>query len=202
MVDTINLYISAAKDLQVERDFLSRNITEIPVPLGWQILFSPIKEKQINKDAIREADVHLLILGEDIRAPIGYEWYLSRQAGRTPIAYLNKNTPRTLAAQAFHRDISYQVNWHFYDGLSDLRLQTLQQISQYILMQEVHFTLETTDKEKLSDFIRELEDIEPEKIEGAQSVAGEDSIILSRERFTPRDGILIQGPSESKEDNS
>ena len=69
-------------------------------------------------------------------------------------------------------------------------------------MQEVHFTLETTDKEKLSDFIRELEDIEPEKIEGAQSVAGEDSIILSRERFTPRDGILIQGPSESKEGNS
>jgi hypothetical protein len=158
VVDTINLYISAAQDLHLERDLLSRSITEIPVPLGWQILLSPLKEKQINKNAIKEADIHLLILGEDIRAPIGYEWYLSRLAGRTPIAYLKKGIPRTPAAQAFQRDISYQVNWMPFEGLSDLRLQALQQISRRILLQEFYLALEAADKEKLTGFIKELED--------------------------------------------
>jgi hypothetical protein len=197
VVDTIKLYISAAQDLQSERDFLSRSITEIPVPLGWQIHLSPLKEKQISKETVREADIHLLLLGEDIRAPIGYEWYLSRRAGRTPAAFLKKSIPRTPAAQVFQRDISNQVKWNPFVDFQDLRLAALQHIGRYILSQEVYFTLESSNKAKLSDFISDLETIEPEIIEGAQSVAGEDSIILSRERFTPSDGILIQDPEDN-----
>ena len=99
MVDSIMRYISAADDLQIERDLLGRSVAELPVTLGWQIFLSPIKEKQLNKDAIREADIHILILGGDIRAPIGYEWYLSCQVGRKPITFLKNGIPRTPAAQ-------------------------------------------------------------------------------------------------------
>jgi len=201
VVDTIRLYISAAKDLQVERDFLNRSITELPVTLGWEILLSPIKEKIINKVAIREADIHILILGEDIRAPIGYEWYLSRYAGRTPIAFLKKGVLRTPAAQSFKRDIDYQINWLSYNNLSDLRIKALQQISHSLLMKDAHFALKTSEKEELSNFINELEETEPESIINAHGGAGENSVILSRERFTPKDGVLIQSPSDSDPKN-
>ena len=201
MVDTIKLYISAAKDLSAERDFLNRSITELPVTLGWQILLSPIKEKQINKVAIREADIHLLILGEDIRAPIGFEWYLSRQAQRSPIPFMKKGILRTPAAQAFQRDISYQTNWLPYNDLSDLRFKALQQISSYILSQDAYFTLNSSEKEELSNFIMELEDHKPELIKDTLGGAGENSVILSRERFTPKDGVLIKAPSDNDQNN-
>jgi hypothetical protein len=181
------LYISAADDLQIERDLLGRSVAELPVTLGWQIFLSPIKEKQLNKDAIREADIHILILGEDIRAPIGYEWYLSCQVGRMPITFLKNGIPRTPAAKYFRRSISDFASWITYNNLSDFRNQALHQIGQYLL---------------LSNFIRDLEDTKPENIPESQGGAGDNSVILSRERFMPKDGVLIQSPSESNQNNT
>jgi hypothetical protein len=50
VVDTLLLYVSAAKDLVPERDLVGRCVTEIPVSLGWKISFSPLKEKQIESE--------------------------------------------------------------------------------------------------------------------------------------------------------
>ncbi len=201
MVDSVMLYISAADDLQVERDLLGRSVAELPVTLGWQIFLSPYKEKQLNKGAITKADIHILILGEDIRAPIGYEWYLSRQVGRMPITFLKNGIPRTPAAQYFRRSISDFAKWKTYNNFSDLRNQALHQIGQFILKHADFFVLKSVEMEKLSNFIRDLEDTQPEKIQVAQGGAGENSIILSRERFTPKNGVLIQAPSESNQNN-
>ncbi len=202
MVDSVMLYISAADDLQIERDLLGRSVAELPVTLGWQIFLSPIKEKQLNKDAIREADIHILILGEDIRAPIGYEWYLSCQVGRMPITFLKNGIPRTPAAKYFRRSISDFASWITYNNLSDFRNQALHQIGQYLLKQASFFTLNQVEMEQLSNYIRDLENTEPENIPESQGGAGDNSVILSRERFMPKDGILIQSPSGSEQDNS
>ena len=202
MVDSVMLYISAADDLHIERDLLGRSVAELPVTLGWQIFLSPIKEKRLNKDAITKANFHILILGEDIRAPIGYEWYLSRQVGRMPITFLKNGIPRTPAAQYFRRSISEFSSWKTYNNLSDLRNQALHHIGQFILKQASFFTLKQVEKEQLSNFIRDLEDTEVEIIQDAQGGAGENSIILSRERFMPKNGMLIQAPSESEQSNS
>src|SRR3990170_3296483 len=76
MVDILHLYISAASDLDLERESLSRLVAEIPVTLGWRVIQSPIHGEMLNTNAITEADVHILLLGTDIRAPIGLEWRL------------------------------------------------------------------------------------------------------------------------------
>ena len=41
MADQVLLYISAASDLEREREVLSKAVTEIPVDLGWRIVQSP-----------------------------------------------------------------------------------------------------------------------------------------------------------------
>ena len=43
MADTILFYISAAQDLEYERDMLARAATEIPVSLGWRIQQTPLR---------------------------------------------------------------------------------------------------------------------------------------------------------------
>lgn len=198
MVDTIKLYISAANDLQLERDLISRSTTEIPVTLGWQINLTPFGEKTLEEDLVLDANLHILILGIDIRAPIGFELYLSRRVGRSPFLFLKGGINRTPAAVNFYRSVSEVGQWHTYDALEDLRFKALKHISRHILNRSEFFSLHTDEKDQLSKFINDLEKSTPEQIEDRQGVTGEDSVILSRERFTPQGGVLIKAPEERK----
>ena len=84
MSDILRLYISATTDLDFEREVLNRAITEIPTTLAWQITLTPLTHEEPDTQAITEADVHLLLLGGDVRAPIGVEWLAARRAGFPP----------------------------------------------------------------------------------------------------------------------
>jgi hypothetical protein len=98
MADFFNLYISAATDLDYERDLLGRLVTEIPVTLGWHIRQSPSRGESPDLEAVTHVDLHLLLLGSDIRAPFGLEWFVSRRAERRPVLFLMEGTLRTTAA--------------------------------------------------------------------------------------------------------
>ncbi|MCJ7537573.1 MAG: hypothetical protein MUO57_18770 [Anaerolineales bacterium] len=189
MIDTIKLYLSAANDLSAERDLVSRVVAEIPVTLGWKINLSPIGNKAFDERLILETDLHLILLGEDIRAPIGFEWYLSRQVGRKPVFLIKDHILRTLAAGDFLRTISNYPKILFYHSLADFRKQVLNHIGQHLLEQAEFFTIKSEEFENLSKFLEDLEEIETEILD---NVTGEDSIILTRERFTPKGGVLIQ----------
>jgi hypothetical protein len=94
MVDKLRLYISAAYDLRFERDVLARAIAEIPTSLGWTITQTPGPDQEANLDAVVQADVHLLILGSDIQAPVGLEWSTARRAGKqVSLLYKSSNAP-------------------------------------------------------------------------------------------------------------
>lgn len=196
MVDNLLLYVSAANDLLSERDLIGRSVTEIPVSLGWNIIFSPLKGKQIDTNAISQADIHILMLGQDIRAPIGYEWLVSMRGNRNPILFLKDEVPRTPAALDFIRTLEDYSNWHKYHNHADLRHQILVLISKYLITKAKFFALKPLEYEKLTEWSKELEDQKPEQIEETQGGAGESSIIISSERFVPRDGVLIQTSDE------
>jgi hypothetical protein len=202
VVDTFNLYISAADDLQSERDLLSRIVTEIPVTLGWQINFSPLGEKILLEKAIIEANLHMLVLGSDIRAPIGYEWHLSRNLNRKPKLFLKNGIARTPAAVDFQRSLSKFTKWQTFQSLSDLRVAELSYISQFILDRAHYFDLGTNERDQLSDFLEQLDETDTDEIDLSKGVAGENSVILSRDRFIPKDGVLIQPPAESESEES
>ena len=98
MADTFLLYISAASDLEHERDILGRAVTEVPVTLAWRIVQTPLHGDPPDMQAVAQADLYLLLLGGDIRAPVGLEWQVARRAGRTPVLFLKQGAPRTPAA--------------------------------------------------------------------------------------------------------
>ena len=193
MVDTFQLYISAANDLTNERELIGQVVTEIPVSLGWQICFSSAGKNTGNEESMLAADLQLFVYGEDIRAPIGYEWYLSRSTGRTPPFLIKENIPRTIAGRDFLKSILSYPNLLSYNSLAEFRKLIITQIGQYIIKHADHFVIKTLEFEEISKFIEDIEEIEPGLLD---NVTGEDSIILTRERFLPKDGVLIQTPDD------
>jgi hypothetical protein len=195
MVDIFKLFISAANDLPDERELIGHLVTEIPVTLGWQLNLTPMGKNSESKDLILDADYHLIIFGEDIRAPIGYEWHISRSAGRKPPFFIKANIPRTIAGGDFLKRISRYPSLNSYASLAEFRKLVLTNIAQHLIKYADLFDIKSLEFEKVSNFIDELEDVEPNLID---NVTGEDSIILTRERFMPKNGVLLQSPGEEQ----
>lgn len=195
MVDTFKLFISAANDLSDERELVGHLVTEIPVTLGWQLNLTPLGKNFESKDLILGADYHLIIFGEDIRAPIGYEWHISRSAGRIPPFFIKANIPRTMAGGDFLKRISRYPSLDTYASLAEFRKLVLTNIGQHLIKYADLFDIKSLEFEKVSNFIDELEDVELDLID---NVTGEDSIILTRERFMPKNGVLLQSPDEDQ----
>jgi hypothetical protein len=192
MTDTLLFYISAASDLERERDVLSRAVTEIPVTLGWRIVFSPIRGEAVDREAVEQANYHVVILGSDIRAPIGYEWLAARRTGRSPLFFLKGDIIRTPAGHAFQRHVEEQAAWRTYRDLPDLRRQVLADLSNHLLDRAGEYRLSLGEVEKLQAWRKELEVSQAKSVEEQRSIAGESSVILSPERYVPSEGVLIR----------
>jgi hypothetical protein len=196
MADELLVYVSAAPDLEREREILGRAVTEVPVPLGWRVVQSPAGDEPADLEAAARADVHLLLLGSDIRAPIGREWLTARRAGRQPVPLLKQGVLQTPAAQSFQRYIEEQVAWRpFRDG-AELRLLGLRLLADHILARAQHYALSPLELARLQAWRSELggrgKDVEAVTRGGAAA----SGIVLSPERYVPSEGVLIQTPEE------
>lgn len=200
MVDSVLFYISAASDLRNERDLISQVITEIPVTLGWNIHLSPLRDKPIENKSIEEADIHLLVLGEDIRAPIGLEWFIAKQSGRAPTLIYKDGISRTPAAIDFYRTLSRSHTFQPYNNLDYLRHISLKSICRFLLSHSGYFALDKSEVEELSSYTNDLVDSAPKQIEDIHGGTGENSVILSPERFVPSTGVLIEQPDPSDDE--
>jgi hypothetical protein len=196
MADRVLLYISAASDLASEREVLSRAITEIPTSLGWRITQTPVGDEPLALQAAAQADLHLLILGGDIRAPVGAEWLAARRAGRTPTLFL-KDSAHTLAARFFIRDLEHYAVWRPFNDATDLRRQVLVLLVEHILDHAMHYQIAPDEFEKLRAWRKQLEAPEKKPADKTRGGAGASSVILSPERFVPTEGKLV-GQAESK----
>lgn len=192
MADEFLLYISASQDLSIERDLIARAVTEIPVTLGWRIVQSPLKGGLLDREALLKADIHLLLIGCDIRAPIGYEWSVAHKAGRQTVLFRKTGIPVTPAGQIFIREINEIAIWNQFENSASLRLEILKLISDHIIENAIHFALKPDEYERLLTWREELDREKPSPVLEGPSGAGESSVILSRERYMPKEGRLIQ----------
>lgn len=146
----------------------------------------------MDRDAIAQADIHLLFIGGDIRAPIGLEWLIARRAGRLPELFLKENVSRTLAALDFVRTVENQNPWRTFKEGRELRRQVEILLANYLLDRAVTFSLTKDEIALLRSWLAEREagKVSEEQIE--RGGAGDSGLILSTERFEPSDGILLE----------
>ena len=197
MLNSVLLYISAAMDLQPEREVLGRAVTEIPVSLGWRIVQSPSRDEPVASEAVAGAEVHLLLLGTDIRAPVGLEWQIARRAGRWPVPFLKRDVLRTPAAQDFVRFLEGHrphgaAAWQPFLDAADLRRQALGLLARHLSDRASLYALTPLELARLEEWRTGIEAVAPAADDEIRGGAGESGILLSRERYVPSDGVLIR----------
>jgi hypothetical protein len=197
VADRVLLYISAASDLTPEREVLGQAVTEIPTSLGWRITQTPVGDEPLDLQAAAQADLHLLILGGDIRAPVGAEWLAAQRAGHMPTLFLKQSTPHTPAALFFIRDLERYATWLPFDDAANLRRQVLTLLVEHILNHAIHYQISPDEFEKLRAWRKQLETPDKKPVDKTRGGAGASSVILSPERFIPSEGKLI-GQAEPK----
>jgi len=200
MADRILPYISAASDLALEREVLGRAIVEVPTSLAWRIKQTPIGDEVLDLEAVVAADVHLLLFGGDIRAPVGAEWLAAQRAGRLPTLFLKQDVPHTPAAVVFIRDLRH-ADWRAFGDAADLRCQVLALLTEHILSRAVHYRIGPEEFEKLRAWQKQLDSSEKKSVDKTRGGAGASSVILSTERFTPSEGKLIGQPKSKSSRN-
>lgn len=184
----VTIYISAASDLMAEREALGRMIAGLPVTLAWRIVQTPLGVEPLDLEAVRQADLYLLLLGGDIRAPVGLEWHTAAYARRPISAFLKQGPARTLAGQAFVRDTG--VEWQPFSDAANLRRQVERLLAEFLLRHAIRFTLTPLEVEQLTVLLKpETETDQPAGGEGT----GHSAVILSRERFMPSEGVIVDG---------
>ena len=199
MSDPFLLYISASADLQAERELLGKSIAEIPVDLGWRITLSPSKNEPLDLEIISRADCHILIMGSDIRAPIGLEYWQALRFGSKPVTCLKSNLNRTPAANKFIRFVREYSQWQMYTGGKELQQLVLPVIIDRILERALAFNLTPVEIANLEQWRTDLIGASDAAEEDLGGGTGESSIILSVDRFTPSDGILIEPADEAND---
>ena len=181
------IYISAASDLMAEREALARMIAALPVTLVWRIVQTPLTEVDpLDLDALGSADLYFLVMGSDIRAPVGLEWLTARRVRQSAVAYLKRCVPRTPAAYVFIKDAG--AAWRSFQDTADLSRQVRHMLVEYLLHHATDYLL-------TPDEIARLEALPTSDTTADQAGRGEEAghsaVILSRERFEPSEGVVI-----------
>jgi hypothetical protein len=190
---TILLYISAAPDCDVERSVLGRAIADVPVDLGWRIVQSSGPNDPVDAQAILHADLHVLLLAEDIRAPIGVEWKVARNAGRRPRLFLREMSRRTPAARSFIRYAGADARWTPYASPAALRRQALIAVADMLLDRAGQLALTPARIVALQRWREDLAEGKEMEAEAGDGSTGASSVLLSRDEIATSGGVLIGG---------
>jgi hypothetical protein len=184
---SVTVYISAASDLMAEREALARMIAALPVTLVWRIVQTPLTEVDpLDLDALGSADLYFLLMGSDIRAPVGLEWFTARRVRQSAVAYLKRDILRTPAAQVFIKDAG--AVWRSFFDTADLSRQVQHTLAEHLVRHATRYLL-------TPDEIARLEALPTSDTTADQSGQGEEAghsaVILSRERFEPSEGVVV-----------
>jgi hypothetical protein len=181
----VTIYISAAPDLMAEREALARMIAELPVTLAWHIIQTPQPAEPLNLEALRTVDLFFLIMGADIRAPVGLELNAARQANRPITGFIKRDISPTPAGQVFTHQA--EIIWHSFTNIAGLSQQIRQIIVEYLLDQALYYSLTPLEVAQLEQLLKTTPSAQPAEAAGA----GHSAVLLSPERYIPGEGIIV-----------
>ena len=125
MAEKLRLFVSATHDLETARAVIGRAVADLPVEIGVEIRRTPVTGAAYDDifELVANVDRFYFLLGRDITAPAGAEWYLAWKLERS-VMPLAAHVQRSPAAQEFAR--AALIKWQpFRTEVDLLRLVTL-----------------------------------------------------------------------------
>lgn len=104
MAETLRLFVSATNDLEAERAVIGTAIAQLPVQIGIEIRRTPHEGAPYEDiyELIANCDRVYFLMGRDITAPAGAEWFLAWKLERSVLPLRVSGLP-TPAGQDFLR---------------------------------------------------------------------------------------------------
>ncbi len=102
MAETLRLFVSATADLEAERSIVATTLASLPAHNKVEIRRTPVRGDTYDNifENIANCDRVFFLMGQDITAPAGQEWYLALDLERHIIP-LRKEGPMTPAGRSF-----------------------------------------------------------------------------------------------------
>jgi hypothetical protein len=198
MTSRVRLFVTAAPDLEPEREAIGKAIAQLPVSLGWEIKRTPRRSESLAPalEAVVDCDFYVFLLGTDVTAPVGVEWDAALEAGKSPLAFL-KDVPHTPAAQAFIRFAETSgVRWIPFGDSQELGVLVQGTLARRILDRAEAYSLSPIEWETLAAFLEKQRPEEGERVpeEAMQELrgAGGGGVILAPGRDLPPGGVLVE----------
>ena len=182
----IRVFVSATSDLEPEREVVGETLARFPAPLPWEIKRTshPGEQYPGQLEDVRRADLFLVLLGQDITAPVGAEVETAASSGLGILA-LAKETSRTPAGQFFRH--TSDIQWLKFTGPADLREVLLERMVNRLLTPPLAYRLLPEELAILDRYLREQEE---------QRKAKEEPILVDGRRTGgAEDGAIIVAPS-------
>lgn len=119
MAETLRLFISATSDLEAERNLIGTTLAQLPAHNRVEIRRTPARGDTYSNifEQIANCDRVFFLLGQDITAPAGQEWYLALELERQIIP-LRKEVTMTPAGLSFLRGTLFK--WQTFRHAADL----------------------------------------------------------------------------------
>jgi hypothetical protein len=189
MAETLRLFVSATNDLEAERGQIGRAIAELPLQIGVEIRRTPARGAAYEEifELISNVDRFYFLIGEDITAPSGAEWFIGWRLERSilPMRLEGRWTP---AAQDFMR--LFPGQWLPFQSGADLaRIVTLD-LARILQHPTNRYGLSVTELELLNLHIRRLNAgrISPPMEPGGAEGGG---VLLDRGHREPTLGVAL-----------
>lgn len=199
MADRLRLFVSAGPDLEAEREIIGQAVARLPVSLGWTIKRTPKQGEPLAPalEAVRTCNFYVLLLGTDIRAPVGLELITAQRAGKTTLAFLKEETARTPAARVFIRDAP--VTWVPFHTGQELETLIQKALAQRILERAESYAISPVEWETLSALVEQPSYKEiTEQESGEASGAAGGGVIIAPGRDLPPGGVLVGEPAKKE----
>lgn len=190
MAETLRLFISATNDMEQERAVIGRAIAGLPVQIGIEIRRTPAEGAPYEDiyELIANCDRVYFVMGKDITAPAGAEWFIAWKLDRSVLPLRLAGLP-TPAGQDFVRLLP--SGWRNFRNSEDLARTIALDLIELLNHPTNRYGLTVTELELLNTHrkrLRYLSSTAAPKDPGGAEGGG---VLLDLGHREPLDGIAL-----------
>jgi len=193
MPETLRLFVSATKDLEAERAVIGTAIAQLPIQIGIEIRRTPAEGAPYEDiyELIANCDRVYFLMGNDITAPAGAEWFLSWKLERSifPLRVAGAATP---AGQDFLRTLPR--GWQTFRNANELARTVTIDLIDLLNHSTNRYGLTVTELELLSTHRRRLNQLAtPRNAKTGAELGGAEGggVLLDLGHREPIDGVAL-----------
>lgn len=166
MEDSLLVFVSSLiGEFIAERQIVNEALKAVPLTRPWVFEFSPASADPLEDtylEKVRECDLFILLLGQDISDPVKKEWETALAAEK-PCLVFCKQVERSLGASAFLKTIG--VKWSQFTTTIELRTKVQEAVIDELIKGYRHYRLKSAEVGMLAEL--------SEKISEGTSVGGD-----------------------------